>query len=299
MRIAVTGREGQLATALIEKGPQAGVEIIAIGRPELDLAQPGSVLRAMKAVRPDAIVSAAAYTAVDRAESEPGVAFAVNAEGAGAVAEAASALGVPVVHLSTDYVFAGDKPEPYLETDPTAPVSAYGRSKHEGELRVAAATANHAIFRTAWIYSPFGTNFLKTMLRLTESRDVLRVVADQVGQPTSALDIADAVIAVARRLARDPDPALRGTFHMTASGHGSWADFAEAIFAGLAARTGKVVAVERITTAEYPTPARRPANSRLDCTRLREAYGIVLPDWRTSTEVVLNRLIDTTGKKAT
>jgi dTDP-4-dehydrorhamnose reductase len=297
MRIAVTGKQGQVVTSLIEKGRQAGVEIIAIGRPELDLGQPGSILEALEAARPDVVVSAAAYTAVDKAESEPDLAFAINAEGAGAVAAAASALGVPVIHLSTDYVFAGDKAEPYVETDPTGPASAYGRSKREGEFRVAAATANHAILRTAWVYSPFGANFLKTMLRLAETRDVLRVVADQQGQPTSALDIAQAVIAIARRLAGDADPALRGVFHMTASGQATWADFAEAIFAGLLARTGKAVSVERITTADYPTPARRPANSRLDSTRLRAAYGIVLPDWRASTKVVLSRLIATTGEK--
>lgn len=297
MRIAVTGRQGQVVTSLIERGPAAGVEIVAVGRPELDLADPASIRRALETVRPDAIVSAAAYTAVDKAESEPDLAFAVNGEGAGAIAEAASALGVPVVHLSTDYVFSGDKPEPYLETDPTGPVSAYGRSKLEGERRVAAAAADHAILRTAWVYSPFGANFLKTMLRLAETRDVLRVVADQQGQPTSALDIADGVIAVVRRLASDGDPALRGVFHMTACGSGTWADFAEAIFDRLHARTGKAVSVERITTADYPTPARRPANSRLDNTKLSETYGIILPDWRASTEVVLNRLIDDNGER--
>jgi dTDP-4-dehydrorhamnose reductase len=297
MRIAVTGKQGQVVAALLETAPRAGVEIVALGRPELDLARPGSIRGALAAARPDVIVSAAAYTAVDKAESEPGLAFAVNAEGAGAVAEAAAALRVPVVHLSTDYVFAGDKPEPYLETDATGPVSVYGRSKLEGEHRVAAATADHAILRTAWVYSPFGANFLKTMLRLAETRDVLRVVADQQGQPTSALDIADAVIVIARRLAADADPALRGIFHVTAAGQATWADFAEAIFAGLRARTGKPVSVERITTAEYPTPARRPSNSRLDGSKLRQTYGIVLPDWRASTETVLSRLIDTTGEK--
>jgi dTDP-4-dehydrorhamnose reductase len=297
MRIVVTGRQGQVVTSLIERGSAAGIEIVAVARPELDLADAGSIRRALAAVRPDVIVSAAAYTAVDKAESEPDLALAVNAAGAGAVADSAAALDVPIIHLSTDYVFAGDKAEPYLEIDPTGPVSAYGRSKLEGEWRVASATANHAILRTAWVYSPFGANFLKTMLRLAETRDVLRVVADQQGQPTSALDIADGVIAVARRLASDADPALRGIFHMTASGSSTWADFAEAIFSGLKARTGKIVAVERITTADYPTPARRPANSRLDNTKLRQAYGIVLPDWRESTQAVLNRLIDDHGER--
>ena len=291
MRIAVTGKNGQVVTSLIERGMLAGVEIVPVGRPELDLADAGQVRALLTGLQPDVIVSAAAYTAVDKAESEPDLAFAVNATGAGALAETAAALGVPIVHLSTDYVFAGDKPEPYLETDATGPVSVYGRSKLEGEQRIAAATPNHAILRTAWVYSPFGANFLKTMLRLAETRDTLRVVADQQGQPTSALDIADAVIAIAKRLVADSDPALRGVFHMTADSSGTWADFAEAIFAGLASRTGKNVAVEPITTADYPTPARRPANSRLSTVKLQQTYGIMLPNWRRSTEVVLDRLL--------
>ncbi len=291
MRIAVTGKQGQVVTALLERGPAAGVEIIAVGRPELDLADAGSVLAVLEAIKPDAIVSAAAYTAVDKAESERELAFAVNADGAGAIARAAAVLGVPLIHLSTDYVFAGDKREPYVETDETGPVSVYGSSKLEGERQIAAATPNHAILRTAWVYSPFGANFLKTMLRLAETRDTLRVVGDQQGQPTSALDIADAVIAIARRMAANDDAALRGIFHLAGSGSGTWADFAEAIFAGLKARTGKTVTVERITTADYPTPARRPANSRLSTAKLMQVYGITLPDWRHSTETVLGRLL--------
>ncbi|MDB5525915.1 MAG: dTDP-4-dehydrorhamnose reductase [Rhizobium sp.] len=291
MRIAVTGKNGQVVTALLEKGLEAGIEVVAVGRPEFDLADARSIRSALDNIRPDVIVSAAAYTAVDRAENEPDLAFAVNAEGAGAVAEAAAALDVPVIHLSTDYVFAGDKPTPYVETDSTGPVSVYGRSKLEGEERLAAATPNHVILRTAWVYSPFGANFLKTMLRLAESRDSVSVVADQQGQPTNALDIADAVIAIAGKLVSDPDPSLRGVFHLAGSGSGTWADFAEAIFAGLKARTGKSVSVARIGTADYPTPAKRPANSRLSTTKLEQAYGIIIPEWRRSTETVLDRLV--------
>jgi dTDP-4-dehydrorhamnose reductase len=297
MRIAVTGKQGQVVSSLLERGPAAGVEIIAIGRPELDLADAGSILTALEAIKPDAIVSAAAYTAVDKAESEPEQAFAVNAQGAGAMARAAATLGVPLIHLSTDYVFAGDKQEPYVETDETGPVSVYGISKLEGEKQIAAATPNHAILRTAWVYSPFGANFLKTMLRLAETRDSLRVVGDQQGQPTSALDIADAVIAIARRMVDDDDAALRGIFHLTATGSGTWADFAEAIFAGLKARTSKAITVERITTADYPTPAKRPANSRLSTAKLAQVYGITLPDWQLSTETVLGRLLSQAEEK--
>lgn len=292
MRIVVTGKTGQVVSALVERATALDdVDVIAVGRPELDLADAESVAKALDSAKADVIVSAAAYTAVDKAESEPELAFAVNADGAGAVAEAAARLSIPIIHLSTDYVFAGDKHAPYVETDPTGPTSAYGRSKLEGERRVLGATGNHAILRTAWVYSPFGANFVKTMLRLAETRDTLRVVADQQGQPTSALDIADAVIAVARRMTADADPSLRGIFHLAGSGSGTWADFAEAIFAGLEARTGKTVTVERITTADYPTPARRPANSRLSTARLGHAYGITLPDWRQSTEAVLDRLV--------
>lgn len=292
MRLLVTGKQGQVATALAERGPAAGIDVVLAGRPELDLTQPDTVLDVIAGLKPDVIISSAAYTAVDKAENEADQAFAVNATGAGAVARAAATLGVPVIHLSTDYVFDGTKAEPYVESDPTGPVSVYGRSKLEGERLVADATADHAILRTAWVYSPFGANFLKTMLRLAESRDHLRVVADQHGAPTSALDIADAVIAIARRLLADPDPALRGVFHMTGSGEAVWADFAEEIFAALQARTGKRITVERIGTADYPTPAKRPANSRLSNRKLEAAYGVVLPDWKNSTRATVNYLLD-------
>lgn len=291
MRIAVTGKTGQVVTSLIERGAEAGIEIVALGRPELDLADQDSVKTALAAALPDVIVSAAAYTAVDKAESEPEAAFAINADGAGAVAKTAAFLDVPVIHLSTDYVFPGDKTGPYLETDATGPVSVYGHSKLAGEHRVAATTANHVILRTAWVYSPFGANFLKTMLRLAETRDHIRVVADQQGTPTSALETADAVIAIARRLKNDPDPALRGTFHMTGEGEASWAAFAEAIFAGLEQRTGKKVTVQHITTADYPTPASRPANSRLSNEKLARIYQLRLPHWKEAVETVLDRLL--------
>ena len=291
MRIAVTGKQGQVVQSLLAMAPAHGVELIAIGRPDLDLTDPASVLPALAAAQPDVIVSAAAYTAVDKAESEAELAHAVNAIGAGAVAEAASALGVPVIHLSTDYVFSGGKPSPYAETDSTGPISVYGNTKLEGELRVAAGNTNHVILRTAWVYSPFGANFVKTMLRLAESRDELRVVADQRGCPTSALDIAEAVIAIATRLSADADPALRGTFHLTGNGEATWAEFAQEIFARSKALGGKSANVVPITTAEYPTPARRPANSRLSGEKLAETYGIRLPDWKRSTDVVIEAIL--------
>ena len=174
MRIAVTGKQGQIVQSLLRRGAETGVEIIAVGRPEMDLSDPASVAAAFSALRPDVIVSAAAYTGVDKAESEAELAFSVNAAGAGAIAEAAARIGAPVIHLSTDYVFSGDKASAYSEEDATAPISVYGRSKLAGEKAVAAANPNHVILRTAWVYSPFGANFLKTMLRLSETRDHLR-----------------------------------------------------------------------------------------------------------------------------
>ncbi|MBB4236416.1 dTDP-4-dehydrorhamnose reductase [Rhizobium esperanzae] len=292
MRIAVTGKQGQLVQSLLRRGAETGVEVSVVGRPEMDLADPESIAAAFSALHPDVIVSAAAYTAVDKAESEAELAFAVNAAGAGAVAEAAARIGAPVIHISTDYVFSGDKASAYSEEDATAPISVYGRSKLAGEKAVATANPNHVILRTAWVYSPFGSNFLKTMLRLSETRDHLRVVADQTGCPTSALDIADAILAIATRIIADPAPSLRGTFHLTGSGEASWADFAEEIFAELLKSGGRSVGIERIPTADYPTPAKRPANSRLNGDKLARTYGIRLPEWKQSMTVVMQDLLN-------
>jgi dTDP-4-dehydrorhamnose reductase len=292
MRIVVTGREGQVVRALIERGASLGHEIVAIGRPDLDLAgDAGPIARALEAARPAAIVSAAAYTAVDQAEAEPDLATAVNVDGAAAVAHAAHALGVPLIHLSTDYVFDGTKRVPYVEDDPTGPTGVYGRSKLAGEQAVLAAHDDVAILRTAWVYSPFGANFVKTMLRLAADRDEIGVVADQVGNPTSALDIADGILAVAANLAGSRAPERRGLFHMTGAGEASWAEFATEVFAASAAAGGPSARVRAIATSDFPTPARRPANSRLDCSKLAGAHGIRLPDWRQSTAIVVARLL--------
>ncbi|MFC0219597.1 dTDP-4-dehydrorhamnose reductase [Pseudochelatococcus lubricantis] len=295
MRIAVTGRDGQVATALAEicerTGAARGIEIIRLGRPELDLAEPGTVQAALAQTRPDAIVNAAAFTAVDLAETEAEAAFAVNAAGAGAVAAAARALSVPVIQLSTDYVFDGRKPSPYREDDPTGPVSIYGKSKLAGEQAVAAATPDHVILRTAWVYAPYGKNFVLTMLRLAETRDELRVVADQHGCPTYAPDIAEALVAVAANLlARPGDADLRGIFHLTGAGEATWAQLAEETFALARQFGGSGARVTPITTAEYPTPARRPQNSRLDGTKLAQLHGVRLPDWRQSLARCVARL---------
>lgn len=292
MRILVTGREGQVVRSLAERGPASGHSIVALGRPELDLTgDPSSIVETIKAAKPDAIVSAAAYTAVDKAETDQDTAFAVNERGAGAVARAARELGVPLVHLSTDYVFDGAKAGPYAEDDRTGATGVYGASKLAGEKVVVAEQSNSAVLRTAWVYSPFGANFVKTMLGLAGDRDEIGVVADQRGNPTSALDIAEGVLAVTEALARSDDAELRGIFHMTAEGGASWAEFAEAVFAESAALGGPSATVNPISTAQFPTPATRPQNSQLDSTKLLQAYGIQLPAWQSSVRKVVRRLL--------
>lgn len=304
MRIAVTGGPGQLVLSMGERAASrpageraANHQVEAVGPPALDLAAGSdeSVYAALASsfggAGPQAIVNAAAHTAVDRAETEANLAFAINATGAGAVARAAVRLNIPLVHISTDYVFSGDKTLPYTEADATGPTGVYGASKLAGELAVLDSGADVAILRTAWVYSPFGANFVKTMLRLAIDRDEVSVVDDQRGCPTSALDLADAAMIVAANLVTRPDPVLRGVFHATGSGEASWADVAQAVFAASASAGGPSALVRRITTAEYPTPARRPPNSRLDCTRLAAIHGIVLPDWHASCRAVTARLI--------
>jgi len=208
------------------------------------------------------------------------------------VAQAARALDVPLVHVSTDYVFDGLADRPYAESDPAEPTGVYGASKLAGEQAVLAIHGdNSAIVRVAWVYSPFGANFVKTMLRLAGDRDEVSVVADQIGNPTSALEIADGILQIATNLVSDSNPPLRGVFHMTAQGEASWADFAEAIFAASGARGGPSALVRRIGTADYPTPATRPANSRLDCGLIARAHGVALPEWHKSLDTVIARLI--------
>ena len=298
MRILVTGRDGQVAMSLREIGPSRGHEIIALGRPELDLAgDPAAIVNSIVEQEPNAIVSAAAYTAVDKAESDRAAAQIVNVRGANAVAAAARRIDVPLLHLSTDYVFDGSKATPYVETDPTCPGSVYGETKRDGEDAVLAVHDNVATIRTAWVYSPFGHNFVKTMLRLAEDRDEVAVVSDQVGNPTSAIDIAEGLLTIAANLAAASDPALRGVFHMAGTGSASWATFAAAIFEASAELGGPTASVRQITTSEYPTAARRPANSQLDCSKLAKAHGVILPAWTESMELIVERLVGHSGEQ--
>ncbi len=289
MRIAVTGVRGQLAMALAQQAP-AGIEVLRIDRATLDLAADLDYRPVMTALKPDLVVNAGAYTAVDRAESEPELAFAINGAGAGRVATASAALGLPIIHLSTDYVFDGLKTTPYLEDDPTGPVSVYGRSKLEGERLVAAANPHHLILRTAWVFSHDGQNFFRTMLRLAETRDEISVVSDQIGCPTYAGDIADALFCIAPQILASPDNAENyGVFHLCNRGETSWAGFAAAIFAASKARGGPFAEVIPIPSRDYPTSAARPANSRLGGARLQARYGIEMPRWEDALDRCLEK----------
>ncbi|WP_423607170.1 dTDP-4-dehydrorhamnose reductase [Sphingomonas sp. MS122] len=289
MKILVTGRDGQVAQSLAER--HGGHELVFAGRPDLDLADPASIERTIAAVDPALVISAAAYTAVDKAEDEPELAMAVNGEGPGVLARAAAKLGVPVIHLSTDYVFDGALDRPWREDDPVAPLGVYGATKLAGEQAIAASGATYAILRTAWVYSPFGANFVRTMLRLAETRDALNVVEDQHGCPTSALDIADGIMAVIAAWQADPAHGANGVYHLAGTGETHWAGFARAIFAESAQRGGPAAEVTGIPSSGYPTRAVRPANSRLDCTRLARTFGWRAPRWQESLGVVMDRLV--------
>lgn len=286
--LLVIGRTGQLARALAETAPKARFW----GREAADLTDPAAVEAAVAASGARVVVNAAAYTAVDRAESEPDLALTVNGHAAGAIARGAAAAGAAVVQVSTDYVFDGSKPGEWTETDPVAPLGAYGRSKLEGEVQVAAATPRHVILRTAWVHAPWGHNFVRTMLRLGAERDRLTVVADQHGKPTSALDIAEAIAAIAPRLARaaPSDPAF-GVFHYAGAGATHWAGFAREIFR---LAEGRLIArapeVAGIATADYPTPARRPANSALDCGKFERVFGLTCTPWPAALARVIDRI---------
>lgn len=293
MRVVVTGRFGQIARSLIERGPSSNVEVLTLARPALNLALSTDFSSILGALRPHAVVSAAAYTAVDLAENEPALTHQINANGAESLARAAARLEIPIVHLSTDYVFDGTLDRPYREEDAPNPLNVYGLSKLLGEKQVAAANSNHAILRTAWVYSPFGRNFVRTMLSMARTRDEISVVDDERGTPTSALDLADGILKIlANLLARPDDPDIRGVFHMTGSGETSRASFAKAIFAASATNNGPFCRVRSIASSGYTTKAHRPLNSRLDNTKLLGAHGVRLPLWQESLSTTIARILN-------
>jgi dTDP-4-dehydrorhamnose reductase len=291
MLVFVAGAEGQLARSLTERvSGRKDVSLIHGARPAFDLLHPDDVEATVVAAKPDLVINAAAYTAVDKAEAEADLAFGVNDRGAAALAKAAAHLAVPIIHISTDYVYSGQKTGAYVETDATGPLGVYGQSKLAGEQSVAEVNPWHVILRTSWVYSPFGSNFVKTMLRLGGQRDSLGIVADQVGNPTSALDLAHCVLAVAARLLRDKD--VSGVYLAAGTGTASWFEFASEIFNIQSSMGYRVPVVSPIQTSDYPTPAHRPANSRLDCSKLKTTFGYVMPPWQLSLRDCMSRLRD-------
>ncbi len=292
MKLLVTGTKGQLARALYERAADDdAIDLTCIGRPDLDLAEASSIRSPIHDLKPDAVISAAAYTAVDKAEDEPDQADLINAVAPGEIAKAAREIGAAIIHLSTDYVFDGDKTGSYSETDAVNPKSVYGSSKLKGERAVAAANPKHVILRTAWVYSPFGHNFVKSMLSLAEGRDHLSVVDDQYGNPTSAFDLADAVLTITKQWQRSGPTGK--VYHCAGTGATTWCRLARHVFATSARYSGPVAEVAPITSAEWPTKAARPKNSQLDCSRLLNDYGWRAPEWQASVEKVIARLLDT------
>lgn len=289
-RILVVGSTGQLGTAIQQHSAVPSDWTLQLtDKSSLDLSRPKDISAFVRSVKPDAIVNAAAYTSVDRAETQPDLAFALNRDGPAALAAAAVGIGAPLVHISTDYVFGGDKTVPYVETDPHNPINTYGHSKAQGERLVLEANSVAAVVRTSWVFSAHGSNFLRAMLRLGETHDEVRVVSDQIGRPTAASDLARAVVEITRRLL-DRDSTVAGLLHFAGAGEASWATFAEAIFEEASARGRRPVRVRRILTAEYPAPAARPANSRLDTTKI-EKLGIIPAPWRCGLQKSLDALL--------
>ena len=286
MKLLIIGKDGQLSTELARQAKaRTDIEVVGqLGIDAVDLSRPESGAEAIAAVEADIIINATAFTAVDKAEELPELAAKINAEGPALMAEAAAAKGIPFLHVSTDYVFDGTGETPWQENDATGPLGVYGATKLDGEAGVQAARGPHAILRTSWVFSAHGSNFVKTMLRLSDSRDSLNVVADQIGGPTPASAIAQACLTIADHLATDIGKS--GTYHFSGAPDTSWHDFATEI-SGQASRTIKVTP---ILTENYPTPAKRPLNSRLDCRSTEDVFGLKRPDWRHDLTEVLSQL---------
>ena len=289
--ILVFGGNGQLGRALARAAAQGKVALTALAHGEADIADSAVVGAALARHKPGLVVNAAAYTAVDLAETNPAEAQRGNEIGPAVLAAACAGVGVPLVHISTDYVFDGAKAGAYVESDPVCPLNVYGRTKVAGEAAVRQALRQHVILRTAWVYSEFGRNFLKTMLRLAATRDELRVVADQHGSPTSARTIAETILRIAPRLTSSDD--VYGTYHFTAAGVTTWHGFASRIIATAAPLTGRHPRVVAIATADYPTAAQRPANSRLDCRHFARTFGFAAPAWTDEVDRTTRAIIAT------
>lgn len=292
MKILIFGADGQVGREVCRAARPATFELVSLNKTACDITEPEAITKTLARQRPGLALNLAAYTAVDRAESEPEMAWAVNCAGAANIAAACRETATPLIHLSTDYVFDGRKSGPYQEADAVNPLNVYGRSKEAGERAVRAAVMHHVILRTAWVYGAHGTNFVKTILRLATERPVLHVVADQQGCPTAAADIASALITMAGEIERGR--ADWGTFHFAGAGSTSWHGFAEEIVRLAATFGARLRAtgprIEPITTDQYVTPARRPMNSRLDCHKIAASFGISAPPWRSSLAAVVREL---------
>jgi dTDP-4-dehydrorhamnose reductase len=291
MKLLIIGHKGQLGFELVKQAPKAGFEYDAVDLPEIDITNKAQINELIEKSKPSLVVNAAAYTAVDKAETEAELAFKVNRDGAGNIAKAcAEANNIPLIHISTDYVFDGQKASPYFENDPVCPIGIYGKSKEEGERAVRAALGKHIIIRTAWLYGVHGHNFVKTMLKLGQEREVLRVVADQRGCPTSAADLAEAILSVAMQSLLVASPNW-GTYHYCGQGITTWHEFTEKILELAKLYTEiKTRKVEAITTAEYPTPAKRPMYSALDCSKIAKNFNIIPKPWQKSLKTVIDEI---------
>ncbi|MBQ0805041.1 MAG: dTDP-4-dehydrorhamnose reductase [Sulfitobacter sp.] len=283
MKVLVFGHSGQVATELRALDGN-GIQIIALDRAAADLTDPAACAAAIDAHAPDAVINAAAYTAVDKAESDRATADLINAQAPAAMARACAARDIPFVSISTDYVFSGAGSDPWQPDDPTDPQGVYGATKRDGEVAIEAAGGRFAVLRTSWVVSAHGNNFVKTMLRLGAERDALTIVADQIGGPTGAAEIAQACVAIAQTLVSDPEKS--GIYHFSGAPDTSWADFARAIFD----QAGITCTITDIPSADYPTPAKRPLNSRMDCGTTHTAFGITRPDWRESLTQIIAQL---------
>lgn len=294
MRLLIAGWKGQVARAMVEMAPSApDVTACAVGRAALDICEAKTIERAMVNNGPDIVINSAAYTAVDQAEDEQEQAFRMNRDGAKSLAEAAAKAGIPIIHISSDYVFDGSKSAAYSEDDPPAPVTVYGQSRLEGEQAVRAANPKSIIVRTAWVHSAAGKNFVKTMLQRATGQENVRVVADQTGSPTYAPHLCQALLEIARQVKDQPeDAAIWGVYHAAGSGQTTWHGLASEVMRCSATHGGPHVPVEAISGDDYPTRARRPANAALDCSKLKRAFGITLPAWQDGANACVQRILE-------
>ncbi len=292
MKILVTGSEGQLGWELLRQGQKLGFEMFPADLPELDITHSDQVSQLLQRCKPSLLINAAAYTNVDRAETDKALAFAVNRDGAAILARQCHVEKIPLIHVSTDFVFDGLKKQPYLENDPIAPIGVYGRSKAAGEDQVRSQSEAHIIVRTAWLYGVNGHNFVKTMLRLAKEKETIRVVDDQYGSPTSAFDLAEALLNIAARI-RDNAEITFGTYHFCGKGIATWFDFTKEIVKIAESYSPvKTAHVTPITTAEFPTDAARPPYSALDCGLIEERFGIIPKPWQESLKITIERIFE-------